>query len=130
MQAKARATMCTLTKAKLSRRVVTCKLGRLFNKEPVVKCLVKKTLPAQFSYIRGLKDIKTLNLTKNRNTESDFNYVCPVTKEELNGFNKFYALWSCGCVFSEKAYKMVCIKVMKCPVCNVETKKKNLISLN
>ena len=64
--AKARATLCTLSKAKLNKPIVTCKLGRLYNKIQVIKKLVTKNIPEEFKYIRGLKDIKSLKLTDNR----------------------------------------------------------------
>ena len=61
--AKFRATLCTMSKAKLERPVVVCKLGRLYNKVEVMEKLISKNVPKEFKYIRGLKDIKTLTLT-------------------------------------------------------------------
>ena len=58
--ALSRSTLCTLSKAKLKKPIVTCKLGRFYNKEQVINQLVDKTIPEEFSYIRGLKDIKVL----------------------------------------------------------------------
>lgn len=33
--------------------------------------------------------------------------MCPITKLEYNGFNKFVAIWNCGHVISRKAFKEV-----------------------
>ena len=45
ISAKSRATLCTLSKAKLKKPIVTCKLGRLYNKDQVVFKLIGKNVP-------------------------------------------------------------------------------------
>lgn len=43
-------------------------------------------------------------------------YICPVIGLEMSGKHRFIGLWSCGCVFSERASKEidtnVCHKVI------------------
>lgn len=34
-------------------------------------------------------------------------YICPVIGLEMSGKFRFVALWSCGCVFSERALKEI-----------------------
>jgi len=35
-------------------------------------------MPAEFKYIRKLKDIKVINLTGNKNENSHYPFVCPI----------------------------------------------------
>lgn len=55
--------------------------------------------------------------------------MCPITEMEYNGFNKFVALWSCGHVFSLKAFKEV-ITDKKCLTCEVPFTEEDVIDLN
>lgn len=41
-------------------------------------------------------------------------WICPITGLEINGMFKFYCIFSCGCVFSERAYKGVLNLNLKC----------------
>ena len=99
--AKSKATLCTISKAPLERPIVMCKLGRLYNKVEVMEKLIAKSMPEEFKYIRGLKDIKTVKLNDNKDKTSKFPFSCPVTQVPYNGLKPFMALWSCGCVFSK-----------------------------
>ena len=56
-------------------------------------------------------------------------YICPVTGLELNGSFRFYFLYSCGCVFSERAYKTVQNK-LSCLKCEKAFTDNDLIVLN
>jgi hypothetical protein len=60
------------------------------------------------------QDVKVLNFTPNRAKNDEISgprtvadYMCPVSGLEMNGKHKFVAIWSCGCVFSERALKHV-----------------------
>ena len=130
ISAKSRATLCTLSKAKLKKPIVTCKLGRLFNKDQIVMKLVSKTIPEEFKYIKSIKDVKELNLKDNKNPGSRYPFVCPIIQTPYNGLNTFYALWSCGCVFSKKAFKTIYKKDNRCIVCMQKFKDKHLVNLN
>lgn len=71
------------------------------------------------------KDVKNLNLTKNPTfsvaDEKSSPYICPVIGLEMSGKFRFVALWTCGCVFSERALKEVkvnhCHKVSSFKIC-------------
>jgi len=76
-----------------------------------------------------LKDIKTLNLTENKTKDTKYKFICPIMDIPLNGMNKFFINWSCGCVFSKKAFEMI-KDLKKCIVCAKGFKKKNFLSLN
>ena len=41
--------------------------------------------------------------------------------------NRFIALWTCGCVFSEKTIKDMGIKHKLCPVCNASYTPRDII---
>jgi len=128
---KARATLCTLTKQKLHQPIVACRLGFFYNKENILKCLIDKTLPKEFAHIQNLKDIVDVSIQDNSKQNATFQFVCPASLTEFNGLNKFILLWSCGCVFSEKAFIETHDKSQnKCLLCNKPFGKEDIISLN
>ena len=125
---------CHLTQEKLVRPIVACQLGRLYNKESMIKKLLKRKKVdcdqdeyvvenSAVNHIRNLKDIRDLNLTNNpafdSNTSSppagDGTYVdrhmsafiCPITGLEMNGSYPFLFDWTSGKVISERGYKIV-----------------------
>lgn len=66
----------------------------LYNKESLLEFLLQKNTIDKFSHIRGLKDVKELNLTDNpafsrKDGKIDVSdaalYVCPVTGLEMSG---------------------------------------------
>ncbi|CAH8518249.1 unnamed protein product [Schistosoma mattheei] len=96
---------CALTQDPLRQPVVSCLLGRLYNKESVINKLLSKSNGDGFSdHIKKLRDVKELRLSS---TSSDHQepqvFYCPVTGLEMSGIYPFVYLWSCGCVFSRKA---------------------------
>jgi len=127
---------CALSQAPLQQPVVVCEMGRIFNKDAIIEALLNKTAeesatpaPVTISHIKTLRDVKTLNLTENPawteasqkgdgyNDNNKARWVCPITAQEMNGFFRFVCLWTCGCVFSEKAMKEItvhdCLKCQK-----------------
>lgn len=81
-------------------------------------------LPETAQHIKGIKDVRDLNLTDNpayegHRAEKGDGYVdggrspfiCPVIGLEMNGKYKYCFLWSCGCVMSERALREVKTKV-------------------
>lgn len=73
-------------------------------------------MPESVSHVRNLKDIKDLKLTSNPAFKNDANsssspYICPVIGLEMSGKFRFVAIWSCGCVFSERALKEIDTKI-------------------
>ena len=133
--AKAKANYCTLTKQKLKQPVAACRLGFLYNKEPLLKALVEKSLPKQFDHLSSLKDVVTVNIMENDKKISELPFICPITRIEFNGLNKFVLIWNCGCIFSEKIIQEIknsnpSDKKMLCAVCNKQYHKDDIISLN
>lgn len=117
---------CAITQQKLRQPIVSCELGRLYNKEAVLEFLLDKGSCESAQHIRSLKDMKELILTDNpayRGTGNDKGdgysdnqaspFICPVTGLEMSGRYRFCFLWNCGCVVSEKA-----IKEVKSDVCH------------
>ncbi|KRT80941.1 hypothetical protein AMK59_5695 [Oryctes borbonicus] len=110
---------CCITQQALKAPIVTCGLGRLYNKEALIEALINRDiLPESAHHIKNLKDVKTLNLTPNpaytvtERREGELEnqtapYICPVIGLEMSGKFRFVALWSCGCVFSERALKEI-----------------------
>jgi len=133
---------CAISSNKLVKPIVSCELGRLYNKDAIIEYLLNKEAPnsSLLSHIRNLKDIVTLNLTVKQNyqekdsagdQESDVQdsmYVCPIVGLEMNGMYKFFYVRTCGCVISERALKEV--KTDLCLVCNKPFADDDLIMLN
>lgn len=116
---------CALSSEKLRKPIVSCPLGRLYNKEAIIEFLINKDdfkTNTVVSHIRNLKDVKELNFTEKKSAEPDSeqltesNYICPVTALEMNGNYRFSYLKGCGCVISERALKE--IKSDACLKCN------------
>ena len=123
--------MCTLTKQKLKKPVVSCRLGFLYNKENLLKCLIDKTLPKEFAHIHSTKDFVDVNVKENTKKDPTFQFMCPLSQTEFNGLNKFVLLWTCGCMISEKAFQETKdIGKNKCLLCNKEYTKEDIISMN
>ncbi|XP_051270788.1 replication termination factor 2 isoform X1 [Dicentrarchus labrax] len=137
---------CALSQEKLRRPIVACEMGRLFNKDAVIEYLLDKTAERPnveaVTHIRGIKDIKELNLTDNpawegerRNSKGDRYedihcgmFICPVVGLEMNGKHRFCYLQTCGCVFSDRAMKEV--KTEICHKCGDPFKEEDVIVLN
>ena len=69
----------------------------------------------------------------NGETENVINrskWICPIAGLEMNGSFKFYFLFSCGCVFSERAYKQINQTNMKCLKCDRPFGDNDLIVIN
>nr|GMD24328.1 protein RTF2 homolog [Ipomoea batatas] len=124
---------CTLSNEPLKHPVVIDKLGNLFNKEALVQALLKKQVPKQFAYIKGLRDMIPIELSAIPGMEdSDLGGVtrfqCPISGLEFNGKYKFFALRTCGHVFSAKALKEV--KSSACLVCHKDSMENDKIVIN
>uniref|UniRef100_A0A2M3Z814 Replication termination factor 2 n=1 Tax=Anopheles braziliensis TaxID=58242 RepID=A0A2M3Z814_9DIPT len=125
---------CALTQLRLRIPIVMCALGRLYSKQSVIEALLdKEKMPESCRHIKTLKDIKSLNLTPNPaydETKDDQSspFICALSGLEMSGLFRFIALWTCGCVFSERALKA--IKDKSCPVCQVAFIDDDIIILN
>nr|AEE62670.1 unknown [Dendroctonus ponderosae] len=132
---------CAISQQLLQEPVVMCHLGKLYNKMALIESLLdRRSLPAKFKHIKSLRDVKDLQLTKNLESKGDEDkkegtvdhrgspYICPVLKLEMSGQFRFVAIWSCGCVFSERAYKELAIKF--CHKCNKSFIHEDVVILN
>jgi len=134
---------CSISSQPLVKPIVSCELGRLYNKDAIIEYLLNKEAPnsSMLSHIRNLKDIVTLSLTMKQGYQEkdvsagdqeadaqDSKYVCPVVGLEMSGKYKFYYIRTCGCVMSERALKEV--KSDSCLVCNKKYHEDDLIVLN
>ncbi|KAJ6611791.1 Rtf2 RING-finger-domain-containing protein [Mycena sp. CBHHK59/15] len=110
-QTRARWGFCALSKRRLQEPIVSCPLGKLYNKDAIIEFLLDRDAYGDgeniCSHIRSLKDVKTLTLTPNPapilpSTEPSERpqFVCPLTLKEMNGAMPFVYLRSCGCVFT------------------------------
>ncbi|EDR04764.1 uncharacterized protein LACBIDRAFT_161370, partial [Laccaria bicolor S238N-H82] len=120
-QTRARWFFCALSKSKLQEPVVSCALGKLYNKDTIIEYLLDKAAYGDgeriCGHIRSLKDVKTLTLSPNpaphssEPSSSDTErpqFVCPLTLKEMNGVQPFVYLSTCGCVFSQAGLKTLC----------------------
>ncbi|PPQ68342.1 hypothetical protein CVT25_007591 [Psilocybe cyanescens] len=119
-QTKARWLFCALSKRKLQEPVVSCALGKLYNKDAIIEYLLDKMAYGDgekiCGHIRSLKDVKTLTLAPNPASASTDpsvdssdrpQFVCPLTLKEMNGVQPFVYISTCGCVFSQAGLKTV-----------------------
>ncbi|XP_055907281.1 replication termination factor 2 [Eupeodes corollae] len=131
---------CALTQQRLQEPIVMCTLGRLYSKQNVIEQLLEKDkMPESSKHIKNMRDIKDLHLTPNpafkdcNKTEGGLDprgspYICKLMGIEMSGNFRFIALWTCGCVFSERALKQ--IKANTCPLCQVPYSIEDVIVLN
>jgi len=109
---------CALSKRPLKEPVVSCALGKLYNKDALLEYLLDKNAYGDGAeicgHIKSLKDVKTLRLTPNpsSNPASDETFkhppfICPLTLKGMSGSLPFVYLSTCGCVFSAAGLKAV-----------------------
>ncbi|KAJ2989273.1 hypothetical protein NUW54_g8839 [Trametes sanguinea] len=111
---------CALSKRPLQEPIVSCALGKLYNKDALLEFLINRQSFGDgeeiCGHIRSLKDVKTLKLTPNpaktppsaNSSESSPDrapFVCPLNFKEMNGSQPFVYLSTCGCVFSQAGLK-------------------------
>ncbi|CAD5207929.1 unnamed protein product [Bursaphelenchus okinawaensis] len=132
---------CQLTNEPLKKPVVSCRYGRLFNKESILEAMLEKkvTQNETTKHIKGRSDFKELKLTDNKDyndgpdrgmvykDHNDTPWVCPVTALPMNGINVFKVNWICGCVVSEKA--MVESKADRCLGCDGALEAEKIVQL-
>ncbi|KZS90230.1 DUF602-domain-containing protein [Sistotremastrum niveocremeum HHB9708] len=118
-QVRARWGFCALSKKPLQEPVVSCALGRLYNKDAIIEFLLDRNVYGDgddiCGHVKSLKDVKTLTLTPNpvkASSSDDVDippaaFVCPLTMKEMNGAVPFLYITTCGCVFSQAGLKAV-----------------------
>lgn len=136
---------CAISQEALVKPIMACEQGRLYNKESVLEFLIDRTkfeCADSFAHLRGLKDVKELQLTENPAAKEAncaekgdgyidmqvADYICPVSSIEMNGKYRFCFLWSCGCVFSERALKE--IKTRNCHRCGQAFTDNDVVMMN
>lgn len=120
-----------------------CGLGRLYSKQNVIEQLLEKDkMPESAKHIKSMKDIKQLNLTPNPTfIEEDKSeglldsrhapYICKLIGLEMSGKFRFVALWTCGCVMSERALKEIKGSSSgTCPLCQQPFAIEDIVILN
>jgi hypothetical protein len=132
---------CHLSQLPLQKPIVADQLGFLYNKESFIEFLLDKSkYESGPDYIKSLKDVKELSLVDNpsfavsnsddSNVINKSKWICPISGLEMNGSFKFYFLFSCGCVFSERAYKQISQTHLKCLKCDKDFIENDLIIIN
>ena len=134
---------CAITQEQLRQPIMACELGKLYNKESILEFLIDKSKfegPSGFDHIRGLKDVKELQLSDNPafHQQKDVGdayvdklmaeYICPITGLEMSGRHRFCFIRPCGCVFSERALKEV--KTETCNKCGGAFTEDDVIVIN
>jgi len=119
-QTRARWFFCALSKRKLQEPVVSCELGKLYNKDSIIEFLLDKSAYGDgdiiCGHIRSLKDVKQLTLSPNTTPKAESKqltddsleraqFTCPFTMKEMNGSQPFVYIRTCGCVFSLAGFK-------------------------
>lgn len=114
-----RLTTCALSDETLRDPVVACELGRLYNKDVLIRKLLDKSLLPEFAHLR-LKSVVTCKFTPNpafeaaqADTGNFANFlgagkalwICPITLMEMTGQHPFCVLRKCGTVVSVKAIR-------------------------
>lgn len=130
---------CALTQQPLQKPIVMCGLGRLYNKLCVIEAILNKEISRECPHIKTLKDVKDLKLTPNPAFKEEDKkegaldsrsvpYICPVIGLEMSGKFRFVGIWTCGCVFSERALKEV--KTKNCHKCQKPFDDEDVVVLN
>ncbi|KAG8897803.1 hypothetical protein FRB99_007916 [Tulasnella sp. 403] len=108
-------------KLPLREPVVSCALGKLYNKDAILEFLLDKSAygdaPKICGHIKSIKDITTLKLTPNPQSKAHIIltelvsgrgvFMCPLNLKEMNGSIPFVYLATCGHVFSAAGLKAV-----------------------
>ncbi|KAG5889287.1 hypothetical protein JTB14_007048 [Gonioctena quinquepunctata] len=132
---------CSITQETLQEPIVVCHLGKLYTKISLIEALLdRNSLPEACKHIKSLKDVKDLKLTNNPEYKEDEGkkegsldhraapYICPVLGLEMSGKSRFVAVWSCGCVFSERALKE--IGTQNCHKCTKHFENDEIVIIN
>ena len=125
---KSRSKHCALSNQRLKKPIVGCKLGYLYNKEYLIERLIKKDMPRAFRHIKKYKHVVDINVDENPDKDAEYPLICPLSKLEHNGINKFIFLWKCGCMMSQKIFERSS-QDKTCPNCSKKFKIRDIIKL-
>jgi len=109
---------CALSKRPLQQPIVSCALGKMYNKDALLEYLLDKSAYGDGAdicgHIKSLKDVTTLTLTPNPSYDPSSDetfkhppFTCPLTLKEMSGSLPFVYLTTCGGVFSAAGLKAV-----------------------
>lgn len=118
---------CALSRAPLSEPLASDALGRIFNKESIIRYILDRDafgdVSKEIPHINSLKDVVELKIGK-----SDGKFICEVTRRDMNGQTKFVYPSTCGHVFAAEALKS--IDAHECLICSARYEDSNIIPLN
>ncbi|KAJ1981718.1 Replication termination factor 2 [Dimargaris xerosporica] len=136
--ARAKYTLCTLSKRPLHPPLVACGLGNLYNKDALLEHLLNTTKSGGAAmvcpHVRNLKDVTNVTVALNPSYQptdivvtssvsastaqgQHYPVLCPITLKELNGTTPFVFSRACGCVCSQAALKEVKSATTQCLQC-------------
>jgi hypothetical protein len=99
--------------------VIVTRDGRLFNKEAVLEAVLSRSFPLKRREWREVKacrnrlydpedtSVKSQQACGDGTEARPAPIVCPVTGREMNGSAGFVVNWTCGCLLSEEAVKLL-----------------------
>ncbi|VDN99108.1 unnamed protein product [Rodentolepis nana] len=133
---------CALSQQPLRQPIVSCQLGRLYNKEVIIERFLdpSKYTSSVADHIKKLRDVRDLKLTpipKDQTShelssgiieDSAESFCCPILGQEMNGSYPFVFSWECGCVVSKRAFDNV--KDSSCLKCGQPLQPESVILLN
>ncbi|KAH9172886.1 DUF602-domain-containing protein [Lactarius sanguifluus] len=110
-QTRARWFFCALSKRPLQEPIVSCELGKLYNKDAMIEFLLDRSAFGDgediCGHIRSLKAILLPNRGHRIQGVDRGLFVCPLNLKEMTGVVPFVYLSTCGCVFSQAGLKAV-----------------------
>ncbi|KAI9453658.1 Rtf2 RING-finger-domain-containing protein [Lactarius psammicola] len=107
-QTRARWFFCALSKRPLQEPVVSCELGKLYNKDAVIEFLLDRSAFGDGEDICGhIRSLKVCNTSLSDSGVDRGLFVCPLNLKEMTGVVPFVYLSTCGCVFSQAGLKAV-----------------------
>ncbi|KAJ1977075.1 Replication termination factor 2 [Dimargaris verticillata] len=136
--ARAKYTLCALSKRPLHPPLVACGLGNLYNKDALLEHLLNTTKSSDTAlvcpHVRSLKDVTNVTVTLNPSYQptdivvtssvsastaqgQHYPVLCPITLKELNGTTPFVFSLACGCVCSQAALSEVKSATTQCLQC-------------
>eukprot|EP01051_Picozoa_sp_SAG22_P014382 SAG22_NODE_1737_length_3688_cov_3.769852_3_plen_319_part_01 len=127
--AAGKASTCCISSMELEAPVMCCELGYLYNREPLVKAMLGKTMPEKFGHVKSMSDVLEVKFTtrdgagERQQADGDgkightnAKYICPVTMKDMNGFNKFVVIRTSRVGLSMEAIRNVGARTKTCPV--------------
>ncbi|CCX35410.1 Putative uncharacterized protein [Taphrina deformans PYCC 5710] len=118
---------CALSRAALSEPLASDALGRLYNKESIIRYILDNDafgdVSHEIPHIKKMKDVVELKTSKSQDK-----FICEVTRRDMNGSSKFVYLTTCGHVFAAEALHT--IETHECLICSKPYASIDIITLN